>query len=83
MVGLRLDTYSTLIKLRQQVANTEPLPQFSVSQTYHDLAGIHGKPSEYPPQEEVDKRRYHYRRPKILMPAHVFLHFLRSPRRDA
>jgi hypothetical protein len=50
-----------------------------VSQAYRDLAGIHAKPSEYPPREDVTQGRYHYRCPKILMPAHIFLHFLKSP----
>jgi hypothetical protein len=67
----------------QSVANSKPLSQFSISRAYYDLAGIHGKPSEYPPQEEVDKRHYHYRCPKILMPANLFLHFLRHPRGDS
>ncbi len=57
-----------------------PSSQFSISPAYYDLAGIHGKPSEYPPQEEVDKRHYHYRCPKVLMPANLFLRFLRRPR---
>ncbi|KAK3687906.1 hypothetical protein B0T22DRAFT_425231 [Podospora appendiculata] len=56
---------------------------FSVSQAYNDLASIHEKPSEYPPQEEIDKRRYHYRCPKTLMPAHIFLHFLSHPHRES
>jgi hypothetical protein len=67
----------------QSISRLLIVPQFSVSQAYYDLAGIHGKPSEYPPQEEVDNENYHYRCPKILMPANLFLHFLRHPRRDS
>jgi hypothetical protein len=72
-----------LITNKNWVASAKPLSQFSVSQAYNDLVSIHEKPSEYPPQEEIDKQRYHYRCPKVLMPAHIFLHFLSRHRGDS
>ncbi|KAF3025503.1 hypothetical protein E8E14_007646 [Neopestalotiopsis sp. 37M] len=39
-------------------------------------AGIHAKPAEYPPDWELQQRRYHYHTPKLMMPPHVFLHYL-------
>ncbi|KPM46156.1 hypothetical protein AK830_g253 [Neonectria ditissima] len=53
---------------------------FSISRPFRDLAGIHRGPDEYPSQEGLDERRYHYRCPKILMPANIFLHFLHLAR---
>lgn len=55
-------------------------PQFSIGRGTNDVAGIHEKPDKYPPQEELDERRYHYRCPKIVMPANVFLHYLHRAR---
>ncbi|OCK74193.1 hypothetical protein K432DRAFT_398289 [Lepidopterella palustris CBS 459.81] len=43
-------------------------------------AGIHKKPEEYPPDEEIQQQRYHYFSPKIVMPGHVFIHFLHRAR---
>jgi hypothetical protein len=37
-------------------------------------------PDEFPPQQELDKKRYHYLCPKIQMPVNVFLHYLHRAR---
>ncbi|CAN9115727.1 unnamed protein product [Alternaria alternata] len=49
---------------------------FSVGQRNQYGAGIHKKPDEFPPQEELDEKRYHYLCPRIRMPVNVFLHYL-------
>lgn len=54
--------------------------QFSVSRRTQFGAGIHKKPDEFPPQEEIDKNRYHYFCPKTRMPVNVFLHYLHRAR---
>jgi hypothetical protein len=38
------------------------------------------KPDEFPPQLELDEKRYHYLCPKVRMPAHIFLHYLHRAR---
>ncbi|KAF7675555.1 hypothetical protein GT037_006274 [Alternaria burnsii] len=53
---------------------------FSVSQRNQYGAGIHKKPDEFPPQEELDEKRYHYLCPRIRMPVNVFLHYLHRAR---
>ncbi|KAL1801088.1 hypothetical protein ACET3X_001430 [Alternaria dauci] len=53
---------------------------FSVSQRNQYGAGIHKKPDEFPPQEELDQKRYHYLCPQIRMPVNVFLHYLHRAR---
>ncbi|RYN67135.1 hypothetical protein AA0118_g2137 [Alternaria tenuissima] len=53
---------------------------FSVSQHNQYGAGIHKKPDEFPPQEELDEKRYHYLCPRIRMPVNVFLHYLHRAR---
>ncbi|ETS79269.1 hypothetical protein PFICI_09122 [Pestalotiopsis fici W106-1] len=55
---------------------------FSIStvKTTQYSAGIHEKPAEYPPDEELQRRRYHYHTPKLMMPPHVFIHFLHRAR---
>lgn len=45
-------------------------------------AGIHRQPEEYPPIEEVQQQRYHYLAPKIIMPSHIFLHYLHRANSD-
>ena len=54
--------------------------QFSVSRRTQYGAGIHKKPDEFPPQEELDSKNYHYMCPKIRMPVKVFLHYLHRAR---
>lgn len=54
--------------------------KFSVSRRTKYGAGIHKKPDEFPPQLELDSKRYHYLCPKIRMPANVFLHYLHRAR---
>jgi hypothetical protein len=54
--------------------------KFSVSRRTDYGAGIHKKPDEFPPQKELERKRYHYLRPKIQMPVHVFLHYLHRAR---
>ncbi|CAN9332493.1 unnamed protein product [Alternaria alternata] len=53
---------------------------FSVGQRNQYGAGIHKKPDEFPPQEELDEKRYHYLCPRIRMPVNVFLHYLHRAR---
>ncbi|KAG4428249.1 hypothetical protein IFR05_016268 [Cadophora sp. M221] len=53
---------------------------FSVSRRTQYGAGIHKKPDEFPPQKELDEKRYHYLCPKIRMPVNVFLHYLHRAR---
>jgi hypothetical protein len=38
------------------------------------------KPNEFPPQLELDEKRYHYLCPKIRMPVNTFLHYLHRGR---
>lgn len=54
--------------------------QFSLNRYAQYGAGIHKKPDEFPPQTELDEKRYHYLCPKIRMPANVFLHYLHRAR---
>ncbi|KAF2011334.1 hypothetical protein BU24DRAFT_354887 [Aaosphaeria arxii CBS 175.79] len=53
---------------------------FSVSRDTQYGAGIHKKPDEFPPQQELDKKRYDYLCPITRMPANVFLHYLHRAR---
>ncbi|KAI1252351.1 hypothetical protein MGN70_006926 [Eutypa lata] len=53
---------------------------FSVNPKNLHGTGVHKKPDEYPPEQELDEKRYHYLRPKILMPVNVFLHYLHRAR---
>ncbi|KAJ8116403.1 hypothetical protein OPT61_g2161 [Boeremia exigua] len=53
---------------------------FYISRHNNYGAGIHKKPDEFPPQEELDTKRYHYHCPQIRMPANVFLHYLHRAR---
>jgi hypothetical protein len=55
-------------------------PQFSIASEDSYGAGIHDSHKVYPPAEEVASQRYHYYEPKLVMPAHVFLHFLHKAR---
>ncbi|CVL06786.1 uncharacterized protein FMAN_11882 [Fusarium mangiferae] len=57
--------------------------QFCLNRSLQDLVGIQKSPSEYPPDEEVQWNRYHYVRPKLLMPANLFLHFLHLAGKDS
>ncbi|KAI0543072.1 heterokaryon incompatibility protein-domain-containing protein [Xylaria digitata] len=52
--------------------NSRPAARYS--------AGIHKKPQEYPPDAELQQRRYHYLTPKIIMPSNIFIHFLHRAR---
>jgi hypothetical protein len=56
------------------------IAQFSISRRTHYGAGIHRKPDEFPPQAELDTKRYHYLCPQIRMPGNVFLHYLHRAR---
>lgn len=53
--------------------------QFSISKDQYS-AGIHARPHEYPPDEEISLKRYHYLAPKVIMPTHLFLHYLHRGR---
>ncbi|KAH7082073.1 hypothetical protein FB567DRAFT_581517 [Paraphoma chrysanthemicola] len=53
---------------------------FSVNRRSQYGAGIHKRPDEFPPQEELDGNRYHFLCPKIRMPVNVFLHYLHRAR---
>ncbi|KAJ4315295.1 hypothetical protein N0V84_008451 [Fusarium piperis] len=56
---------------------------FSINPLYTYSAGIHKKPNEYPPEDELQEKRYHYACPKISMPANIFLHFLHRARMNS
>ena len=54
--------------------------QFSINPKVQYGTGIHRKPYEYPPEEELKDKRYHYLCPKMVMPVNVFLHYLHRAR---
>lgn len=56
--------------------------QFFINRHDPHGAGIQQKPDVFPPEEEVLQQRYHYMRPKMMMPVSAFLHHLTRAQRN-